>query len=62
MRPSARRQANPIEQVFAKLEALPCKVAARTREALWSAVGCLPEGYTPEECRNYPTDRGYEPA
>ena len=32
---------NPIEQVFARLEALPRKAAARTKEVLWATIGRL---------------------
>ena len=32
---------NPIEQLFAKLKALLRKVAARTRDELWSTIGRL---------------------
>lgn len=52
---------NPIENAFAKLKALLRKVAARTRDALWSAVGDALEAFTPDECRNYFTAAGYEP-
>jgi hypothetical protein len=30
---------NPIEQLFAKLKALPRKIAVRSIEALWTAIG-----------------------
>jgi transposase len=43
---------NPIEQVCAKLKHLLRKVAARTREAVCSAIGQLLGNYTPEECAN----------
>ena len=52
---------NPIENAFSKLKALLRKVAARTRDALWSAVGAALEAFTPDECRNYFTAAGYEP-
>jgi transposase len=50
---------NPIEQVFAKLKHLLRKVAARTREAVCSAIGQLLGNYTPEECANYLKNSGY---
>lgn len=50
---------NPIEQVFAKLKALLRKAAARTRDALWDAIGKLLDAFTPNECRNYITNSGY---
>lgn len=51
---------NPIENAFAKLKALLRKAAARTRDALWDAVGAALEAFTPQECRNYFSAAGYE--
>ena len=51
---------NPIEQVFAKLKALLRKAAARTREALWTAIGDLLNNFRPQECQNYLANSGYE--
>ena len=51
---------NPIEQVFAKLKALLRKAAARTRDALWTTIGQLLDGFSPAECRNYLINSGYE--
>jgi hypothetical protein len=51
---------NPIEQAFAKLKALLRKVAARTREALWTAIGQSLDAFSPQECRNYLVNSGYE--
>jgi transposase len=51
---------NPIEQAFAKLKALLRKAAARTREALWGAIGRLLDSSNPDECRNYLANSGYE--
>ena len=51
---------NPIEQVFAKLKALLRKAAARTRDALWTSIGQLLDGFSPAECRNYLINSGYE--
>jgi len=53
---------NPIEQVFAKLKALLRKAGARTKEALWTAIGTLLDAFKPDECRNYLINCGYEPA
>ena len=53
---------NPIEQFIAKLKALLRKAAARTKEALWAAVGEALERCSPEECRNFLTNAGYDPA
>jgi transposase len=52
---------NPIEQLFAKLKALLRKAAARTKDALWATIGDLVEAFTPDECRNYLNNSGYEP-
>jgi transposase len=51
---------NPIEQAFAKLKAGLRKVGARTRDALWSTIGRLLDGFSPDECRNYLANSGYE--
>jgi transposase len=51
---------DPIEQAFAKLKALLRKAAARTREALWTTTGDLLNGFSPQECRNYLANSGYE--
>ena len=50
---------NPIEQMFAKLKALLRKAAARTREALWNAIGHLLKAFSPDECRSYLHHAGY---
>ena len=42
---------NPIEQLFAKLKALLRKLAARTRDELWQAIGRL-LAVPPSECAN----------
>jgi transposase len=52
---------NPIEMAFSKLKALLRKAAARTRDALWEAVGSLIDAFTPQECENYFEAAGYEP-
>ncbi|MBM6583124.1 IS630 family transposase, partial [Microvirga sp. BT689] len=52
---------NPIEQLFAKLKALLRKAGARTKEALWETIGELLNAFSPEECRNYLRNCGYEP-
>src|SRR5262249_11715851 len=67
-RRGARRQAalpryspdlNPIEQLFAKLKALLRKAAARTVEALWTAVATLLTAFSTDECANYFANAGY---
>lgn len=50
---------NPIEQLFAKLKALLRKIAARTVEALWTAIGQLVSAFQPGECANYFRHAGY---
>ncbi len=50
---------NPIEQVFAKLKHLLRKEAARTVEAICSAIGTLLGSFTPQECANYFRNSGY---
>ena len=52
---------NPIEQVFAKLKALLRKAAARTIDALWTAIAAALDAFTTQECANYFTNSGYEP-
>lgn len=41
---------NPIELTFAKLKALLRKAAEPTVDGLWSAIGCLVDVFTPQEC------------
>lgn len=50
---------NPIEQVFAKLKHLLRKAAARTVEAVCTAIGEILGTFTPEECANYFKNSGY---
>ena len=50
----------PIENAFAKLKALLRKTAARTVDALWAAIGCLVDTFTPTECTNYFAAAGYD--
>jgi transposase len=52
---------NPIEKAFAKLKALLRKEAARTVEALWSAIGRIIDLITPAECINMFASAGYDP-
>ena len=51
---------NPIEQAFAKLKALLRKAAARTVDALESAIAMALEAFSAEECANYFTHAGYK--
>jgi transposase len=50
---------NPIEQVFAKLKHLLRKAAARTPQAICSAIGELLGSFTAEECAAYFKNSGY---
>jgi transposase len=59
--PSYSPDLNPIEQFLAKLKGLLRKTAARTKEALWDAIGRHLDEFTPEECQNYLAHCGYEP-
>ena len=52
---------NPIENAFAKLKALLRKAAARTKDALWDAIGNLVDHITPAECANMLAAAGYDP-
>jgi transposase len=52
---------NPIEQLLAKLKALLRKAAARTKDELWSAIGCLLATIPEAECANYLRHGGYGP-
>ena len=52
---------NPIEQAFAKLKALLRKAAARTLDALETAIAAALDAFSPDECANYFTAAGYEP-
>jgi transposase len=58
--PSYSPDFSPIEQLFAKLQALLRKAAARTQDALWETIGTSLETFTPAECQNYIVNSGYE--
>ena len=51
---------NPIEQVFAKLKHLLRKAGARTIDAVCNAIGQILGTITPQECRNYFAQAGYD--
>ena len=51
---------NPIEQAFSKLKSMLRKTAARTVNALWTAISQIIDTYTPEECTNYFSAAGYD--
>ena len=50
---------NPIEKIWAKVKAWLRKVAARTTEALWAAIGEALAAVTPEDCRGCIAACGY---
>jgi transposase len=50
---------NPIEQLFAKLKALLRNTAARTKEALWQAIGRLRATVLPTQRANCLNHCGY---
>jgi len=51
---------NPIEMAFSKLKAGLNKVAARTIDDLWNAIGTAIGQFTPDECWNYFQATGYD--
>ena len=51
---------NPIENAFSKLKTLSRKVAARTVDDLWNAIGQAIDTFTPSECQNYFAAAGYD--
>ena len=56
-----RPDVNPIETAFVKLKTLLRKVAERTVEGLWTAIGRLLDAFTRRERANYFAAAGYEP-
>jgi transposase len=50
---------NPIEKAFAKIKAILRTAGARTREALWQAIGKAIEGFSRIECLNFFREAGY---
>ncbi|BAE52828.1 Transposase and inactivated derivative [Paramagnetospirillum magneticum AMB-1] len=44
---------NPIEMVFSKFKSFLKKVAARTKDDLWTAIARGIDLFTPAECLNY---------
>ncbi len=53
---------NPIEKAFSKLKAHLRKAAERTIHGLWEAIGRILDLYSPQECQNYFSACGYDPA
>jgi transposase len=50
---------NPIEQMFAKFKTRLRKIAARSVEALWTAIGQTVSAFESGECANYLRHSGY---
>ena len=50
---------NPIEMAFAKLKAALRKAAARSVEALWTAIADALTAFTPRDCVNFFAAAGY---
>lgn len=50
---------NPIEMVFAKIKSILRKMAIRTVEALWEALGSITQCVTATECQNFFRHAGY---
>ena len=53
---------NPIEKAFARLKAMLRKAEERTVSGLWSLIGRLVHIFLPDECANYFSSCGYDPA
>jgi transposase/predicted DNA-binding ribbon-helix-helix protein len=53
---------NPIEKPFSKIKSILERIAARTVEALETAVGEALRSFTPRECMNYYASSGYDAA
>lgn len=50
---------NPIENAFSKIKAHLRKAAQRTMDGLWNAIADIIPKITPNECRNYFANAGY---
>ena len=50
---------NPIEQMWSKVKAVLRRLARRTTDALYRAVGKALRQVTPDECNNYLANCGY---
>jgi transposase len=57
--PAYSPDANPIEELFAKLKSVVRRLAPRSREALSDAVRQALQLVTPTECTNYLANKGY---
>ncbi len=52
---------NPIKNLFGELKALLRRVAPRTINTLWRAIGRILDLVTPRECQNMFAAAGYDP-
>jgi transposase len=53
---------NPIEKAFSRLKAMLRKASERTVSGLWDLIGKLVDIFQPDECANYFSSCGYDPA
>lgn len=53
---------NPIEKAFSRLKAMLRKEGERTVSGLWDLIGKLVDIFQPDECANYFSSCGYDPA
>lgn len=53
---------NPIEKAFSRLKAMLRKAGERTVSGLWDLIGMLGDIFKPDECDNYFSSCGYDPA
>ena len=53
---------NPIEKAFSRLKAMLRKAGERTVSGLWDLIGRLVDIFKPDECANYFSSCGYDPA
>ena len=53
---------SPIEKAFARLKAMLRKAAERTVTGLWDRIGQIVDLFKPDECANYFSSCGYDPA
>src|SRR5262245_3575875 len=60
--PPSSPDANPIEQVFAKLKHLMRKASERTVDTAWQRIGTLLGSFSEQECANYFRNAGYASA
>jgi transposase len=57
--PASNPDLYSIEQVFAKLRAMLRKMAPRSVDGLWKALGTIIGCVFPQECKNFARHAGY---